>query len=66
MPTQPHEIEIVITPDGKLTSEVKGIAGADCSTLTKWLDELGEVEVDKHTSDYYKTPKQTVKIGGKS
>ena len=62
----PHTIEIVIDRDGKLTSEVKDIAGADCTTLTKWLDELGEVEVDSKTPDYYKKPRQTVKIGGKS
>jgi hypothetical protein len=60
-----HIIEIVIGEDGKLTSEVIGIEGQDCTNLTKWLDELGEVEVDKHTSDYHKIPKQTVKIGGK-
>ena len=62
----PHTIEIVIDRDGKLTSEVRDIAGADCTTLTKWLDELGEVEVDSKTPDYYKKPRQTVKIGGKS
>ena len=60
---QPHTITIVITPDGKLTSEVKGIAGADCAMLTKWLNELGQVEVDKHTDDYYKRPQQMVKVG---
>ena len=64
MPTQPHSIEIVIGQDGKLTSEVKGVAGADCTALTKWLDELGEVEVDSKTPDYYRKPRQTVKIGG--
>lgn len=62
----PHTIEIVIDRDGKLASEVKDIAGADCISLTKWLDELGEVEVDIKTPDYYKKPRQTVKIGGKS
>ena len=62
----PHTIEIVIDRDGKLTSEVRDIAGADCTTLTKWLDELGEVEVDSKTPDYYKKPRQTIKIGGKS
>jgi hypothetical protein len=65
MGRKPHIIEIVIAEDGTLTSEVIGIEGQECTNITKWLDELGEVEVDKHTSDFYKTPKQTVKIGGK-
>ena len=62
---QPHIIEIVIDDQGKLTSEVVGIEGQECTNLTKWLDELGKVEVDKHTPDYFKKPKQTVRIGGK-
>jgi len=65
MANKPHVIEIVIDELGKLTSEVMGIEGKECTDLTKWLDELGKVEVDKHTSDYYKKPKQTIKIGGK-
>ena len=65
MGKKPHIIEIVIDDQGKLTSEVVGIEGQECTTITKWLDELGEVEVDSKTPDYYKQPKQTVKIGGK-
>lgn len=59
----PHIIEIVIDKNGKITSEVKGVLGADCSALTKWLDELGVVEVDSKTPDYYKKDNQTVQVG---
>lgn len=59
---QAHTIEILIGEDGKLSSEIKGVEGQDCTDITKWLDSLGTVEVDKKTSDFYKTPKQTVKV----
>ena len=60
---QPHTIEIVIETNGQITSEVRGVAGADCSTLTKWLDKLGVVEVDEKTPEFYKQAKQTVQVG---
>jgi hypothetical protein len=47
-------------PDGKLVSEVKGITGPSCMELTKWLDTLGEVEVDEKTADYRKPGKQVL------
>ncbi len=56
----PHEIVIVIGPDGKITSTVNGIAGPSCTELTKWLEELGAVEVDSPTADYRKLPKQSI------
>jgi 5-enolpyruvylshikimate-3-phosphate synthase len=39
-----HVIEIVIGTDGKIKGEVKGVKGAQCGPLLKWLDELGAVE----------------------
>lgn len=63
---KPHIIEIEIGPDGKLSSTVIGVEGQDCTNISKWLDEIGTVEVDHKTSDYYRKPKQTVKIGGGS
>lgn len=58
-----HTIEIVIDEDGKLSTEVRGIEGQECTDITKWLDDLGTVEVDKKTPDYYKSTKQKVKVG---
>lgn len=58
----PHEIEITIEPDGKITSTVNGVEGPSCSELTKWLEELGVVEVDLPTVDYRKFPRQGVVI----
>jgi hypothetical protein len=61
--TPTHEIVIEIGPDGKIKSTVNGIEGPTCSALTKFLEELGTVEVDSPTADYRKLPKQTVKNG---
>jgi hypothetical protein len=58
-----HEIVIDITPEGKVVGEVKGVAGKSCQPLSKWLDELGEVKVDRHTPDVYKSDGQGVKVG---
>jgi len=55
-----HTIEIEIQPDGKLVSVVKGVSGSACTTLTKWLDSLGTVEVDEHTADYRKPANQVL------
>lgn len=57
-----HEIEIEILPDGKIKSTVKGVAGPSCSDLTKWLEQLGEVESEGHTDDWRK-PNQAVIVG---
>jgi hypothetical protein len=57
-----HKIVIEVDENGNLKSEVKGIEGASCTEIHKWLDELGEVEVDEKTADYWKAGgnKQTV------
>lgn len=52
-PQAKHSIEIVITADGTITGEVKGVKGTSCSDISKWLDELGEVTEDRHTPDFY-------------
>ena len=61
---QSHTIDIAISPTGEITSEVKGVKGASCSKISKWLDDLGKVTHDQKTGDYYKKrPGQTVSIG---
>ena len=65
MSNQPHVIEIEILPDGQINGEVKGVAGPDCTKLSAWLDEIGNVTVDLHTADFAKPKKviTTRKVG---
>jgi uncharacterized surface protein with fasciclin (FAS1) repeats len=56
----PHEIKIVIKADGKIESTVNGVEGPSCAELTKWLEEMGSVEVDSPTGDFRKLPRQTI------
>ena len=56
------EVEISIAPDGKVTIRVLNVEGQKCVDLAQFLNQLGEVEVDDKTPDYYKQPKQGVNI----
>lgn len=48
------EVEIVINPDGTVELEVQGIKGTRCEDITDVLTrELGEVEDQHYTSEYY-------------
>jgi hypothetical protein len=57
-----HEVVIEIGPDGKITTLVHGVDGPACGDLTKWLEQLGVVEVDSPTDDYRKIPRQGVTV----
>ena len=59
-----HTMIINITPQGKVNGEVKGVKGKECGPLSKWLDELGKVEKDSPTPDFYQTTNQTQNTGG--
>ena len=60
MTQQPHEIVVTVTPQGKVQGEVKGVPGKSCAPLSAWLDELGKVESDSATSDFYKPDQQGI------
>lgn len=50
---QKQEIEITILPGGKVEYTVKGVAGAACEDISAILEQLGKVELEEHTQDYY-------------
>ena len=57
-----HVIEIIITPEGEIKSEVQGVSGPSCEGLSAWLNELGEVTSDSKTKDWHK-PSLQVLVG---
>ena len=58
------QIIINIEPDGNVNFEVQGVKGPECLNLTKFLEELGEVETRTYTSEYHDSEvHQTTKVG---
>lgn len=57
-----HKIILDIKRDGTMTSEVKGISGAKCTTASEWVNQVGAVTEDKHTDDFYKQDGQTITV----
>ena len=48
------EIEIVVSKDGTITVEAKGVVGAGCLDLTKAIENaLGEVESRSCKTEFY-------------
>lgn len=52
MARQEEYVEIVISEDGTIESEVHGVLGPDCEALIEWIEELGEVVEHRRTPDY--------------
>jgi hypothetical protein len=47
-------IEIVISPTGEATLQIKGFAGAECREASKFLERaLGQVVDDRPTAEMY-------------
>lgn len=50
-----QDIEIVISPKGEVTFEVKGVKGGNCLTETKFLEQAlgGDVIDQQRTAEFY-------------
>jgi len=48
-----EEIEIRILPDGRVEYVVKGVKGSACESISALLEQLGKVEHEEKTSEYY-------------
>ena len=59
------ELEIVISPQGKVQIEVKGVQGSGCTDLTRSIEEaLGEVDKRTFKAEYYVNSTGTVNNTG--
>lgn len=48
------ELQIVISPEGKVQIEVQGVQGPGCTELTRGIEEaLGSVEKREYKAEYY-------------
>lgn len=52
-----QEIEIIISPDGEVKLEVKGIKGPACLPQLKQVaDQIGKTKSQNFTAEYYEKP----------
>lgn len=51
MPSE--EIEITIHPSGAIEYTIKGVKGTACEEISALLEQLGRVEHEEHTGEYY-------------
>jgi hypothetical protein len=48
-----EEIEIAILPDGRVEYTIKGVKGSACENISALLEQLGKVEAENRTGEYY-------------
>ena len=64
-----HEIEVIISPDGKVQVRLRGIRGPSCEKILRKVGEgIGELKEFVKSSEYYeqdRTRTRTIrKLGG--
>lgn len=50
---QQQEIEIVILPDGAIEYTIKGVKGSACESISALLEQLGQIQTEERTGEYY-------------
>ena len=48
-----EEIEVAILPDGRIQYSIKGVKGNSCESISQLLEQLGQIEREEKTSEYY-------------
>jgi len=50
----PREMKVIVSKDGKVTIDVRGIKGSACKSLTQAMEKaIGTVTSDENTDEYY-------------
>jgi len=56
-------IEVTVSPQGDVTVQTRGYAGADCVQASKFLEQaLGVATADLKTAEYFHTTETTQQI----
>ena len=50
---QNQEIEILVHPDGSVEYTIKGVKGGACESISALLAQIGTVEHEERTSEFY-------------
>ena len=50
---QSQEIEITIERDGRVAYTIKGVKGSACEDISALLEQIGRVEEEERTGEYY-------------
>jgi hypothetical protein len=59
-----EEIEIAVLPDGRVEYTIKGVKGAACESLSALLEQLGRIEREERTGEYYeREPESHLHLG---
>ncbi len=56
---QRQEIEVTILPDGRVEYTIKGVKGSACESISALLEQLGKVEAESRTAEYYEQDPNT-------
>jgi hypothetical protein len=56
-------IEVTVSPQGEVTVQTKGYAGADCLQASKFVEQaLGVTTADHKIAEYYSTTEATQQV----
>ena len=56
-------IEVTVSPQGEVTVQTKGYAGADCLQASRFLEQaLGMTTADHKTAEYYTTTEASQQV----
>lgn len=50
---QKQEIEILVHPDGRVAYTIQGVKGSACESISALLEQLGRIEQEERTSEFY-------------
>lgn len=56
---QREEIEITVHPDGRVEYLIKGVKGSACENISALLEQLGQIEQEERTAEYYEKDTDT-------